>query len=502
MLVMVLTLLSSCRSSSGDGGGYIFRANLAQNPQNLDPQLAEDASSKEIIMNTFAGLVRFSDNGNIEAYAAQSYSVSEDGLTYSFKLRENIFWMGIGEYTARLTAHDFVFAFERILKEGTFSPHAERYSSIKNVYAEDDFTLIFELNDPYYKFIEELTHTSASPCNKEFFEMTRGRYGLAADAVLSCGAFFLKDWNFDPFWHENFIILQRNSLNNEQERIYPAGVSYTITGDETIDAQSFKDNSIDCFVFDGYDKRLISSNSHTAHQSKAYGLLFNLESDYWSDYDLRYSLALMINREEFTALPENLSAAYGLIPGAVTVLGRRYRELVSDASLSLYDPSKSNIWSESLRKRNIASVENIRITVPDGFNGDLSIITQQWQKAYGFFCGIEPLPQREYDLRIKDGSFEIALVELKGAYNAPVAFFNGVTNENNRVKSIVNSLNTADKLSEAVSLYKEAESLIISDCVYIPLFYGNEYFIYKDGISSLVYYPFTRQVYFGDGRKY
>jgi oligopeptide transport system substrate-binding protein len=523
--------LSSCRGGESDGGGYVFRANLLSNPQNLDPQLAADASSKAIIVNTFTGLVRFSNSGAIELHAAEDYSISDDGLIYTFKLRENIFWMGSGDYTAPLTAYDFVFAFERVLDENTYSPHASVFSSVKNVYALDDFTLVFELRFPYFKFIENLTHTAAMPCNREFFNMTKGRYGLSADAVLSCGAFYIKEWNFDPYWFDNYILLQKNTLNNEWERIYPSGVRYFITGANT-DIEDFSDKNIDCFILTGYDKKIVSGNEYTAYQSKSYGLLFNLESELWSDFDMRYALAAAVDRGEFGGLPENLSPAYGIVPGAVTVLGRSYREMFPDNSLLAFDARKAaSLWVRALGTRNIVSLDNIRITVPDGFNGDLSVVTQQWQKAYGFFCGIETVSQSEYLLKLGEGRYDIALVELGGDFNDPVSFFkasglqggsgdarvfdalpradsDGEQNDEVRsqgeaetVLAFLEKIESAERLSDAVQLYRAAETLILSDCAYIPLFYGDEYFIYGAEVRDLIYYPFTEQIYFGYGKR-
>lgn len=75
-----------------DGSGYLFTASLAANPKSLDPQSATDAASKTIIENLYEGLVELDENGSPQLAAAENYTVSPDGLTYTFTLKSDRFW--------------------------------------------------------------------------------------------------------------------------------------------------------------------------------------------------------------------------------------------------------------------------------------------------------------------------------------------------------------------------------------------------------------------------
>ena len=97
-------------------------------PINLDPQSASDYSSQLIINSLFEGLLRSGENGEVEPAAAESYTVSGDGLTYRFVLREDGRWSdGTG-----VTADDFVFAFQRLFDPDTNSKNAGDFFCIKN----------------------------------------------------------------------------------------------------------------------------------------------------------------------------------------------------------------------------------------------------------------------------------------------------------------------------------------------------------------------------------
>ncbi|MDE6596244.1 MAG: peptide ABC transporter substrate-binding protein, partial [Oscillospiraceae bacterium] len=84
--------------------------NIENNPRNLDPQLAEDKESLIIIENMLEGLVRVMPEGGIVPAAAESFDMSEDGLTYTFYLKQGQEWESLAEYSEPVTAADFVYA--------------------------------------------------------------------------------------------------------------------------------------------------------------------------------------------------------------------------------------------------------------------------------------------------------------------------------------------------------------------------------------------------------
>ena len=513
-------MFSGCEED--DGSGHTFKMNLASNPENLDPQMATDLYSRIVISNMMDGLVKINESGAIEADAAESYSISSDGLVYTFNLKKNIMWEAMNGYKAVMTADDFVFAFQRIFdSEALHSPYVERFSCIKNsssvatgklppeklgVKAEDNYTLVIELEYPYYNFLEMLTTTAAMPCNRAFFESTKGKYGLDDEATVSNGAFYLKEWNYDPYWDNNYIIMRRNKSNSENDYVYPYSLNFFIKDQEN-DLEDFDTGSVDCVVSDKYDAKLLSKNGYSSYSTKSYGLVFNVSSPYFKNNNLRYALAASFNREMYAnILEENFSAAYGIIPESVTVLGKNYRSLSADTGFSLYDKYKaSRAWNNELAALNLASLDNIKITVPERLENAnyLEYVTEQWQQNLGFYCGIEVVSQNEYDLKLSENSFDIALVELTADGSAE-EYFDLFINGKNELEGYVDyaakgslyGVQRAESLSKAVELYTSAETIIINSAVYIPLFYGKEYFVYNSNVQDLSYRPFTQEIDF------
>lgn len=149
----VLFLCTGCNipmlEKDGDGSGYLFTTSLIGNPKSLDPQSATDASSKTIIRNLYEGLLEMDDTGTPQLAAASSYTVSPDGLIYTFLLRKDRYWfydkngndtVDDGE-TWLVTASDYAYAFQRIFDPQTQSPYAETFSCLHNAEAVRNGTL-------------------------------------------------------------------------------------------------------------------------------------------------------------------------------------------------------------------------------------------------------------------------------------------------------------------------------------------------------------------------
>ncbi len=250
--------LSSCeKKDKGSGANHLYDVPLSGNPKSLDPQFANDPSSNTVIKNLYSGLVSSDINGNIVCCNAESYTVSSDQLTYTFTLRQDNYWfydqndndeIDENEYFP-VTAHDYVFALQRVLDPRMQSPYASNFSCIKNgssvingktapetaaIFAPDDFTLEITLEYPSAEFLGMLSTAAAYPCNREFFDSTKGRYGLDDNSVMSNGPFYVRQWFFDPYGKHNILYMRRNEINvNEKFQVLPSYVSFTIQNSDS-----------------------------------------------------------------------------------------------------------------------------------------------------------------------------------------------------------------------------------------------------------------------------
>ena len=127
------------------------------------------------------------------------------------------------------------------------------YNSI-GVTAASDTELVFELDYPSAGFLSSLASSAAMPCNKEFFYNTKGRYGLDDKSIISNGAFFIRQWFYDPYGHDNFVYMQRNLANNKYDKIYPTSLNFYIKDTYEESENSFADNESDVLLSFMYNK--------------------------------------------------------------------------------------------------------------------------------------------------------------------------------------------------------------------------------------------------------
>lgn len=523
MIFNVLAFFTGCEED--DGSGHTFKYNLSGNPQNLDPQLANDESSIIVIENIMSGLVKKGSDGSIQPDAAKSYTISDDGLIYTFELKDDIYWESVAEYEEKLTADDFVFAFQRIYdSDALFSPYIDDFICIKNaesvsngslskeklgVTATSDNTLQIELEYPCFDFMEKLTLTGAKPCNKAFFEYTKGRYGLSAETTASNGAFYLKEWNYDPYWDNNYMILRRNKSNSENNFTYPYSLNFFIKNGTDANMSDFTAGDIDCTVISSYDNKIFAKNQYKSYATKTYGLIFNTNSKYLASKSIREALSSSFVRVE-SQNPDYISGS-GIIPSGISIAGRKYRELVSDESFNLYDKETAlTLWNNELKANNYVSIDGLKITVPESFGGTelISSITEQWQQNLEFYCGVEVVSENEYQLKLSDGTYDIALVEIRSENGTASGFFDYFTSDNGfitkntgyAVAGAFSQISKAENLGKATELYTNTERLVINSYEFVPVCYGNEYFIFPDNVTDLNYDPITHSIDFSEAK--
>jgi oligopeptide transport system substrate-binding protein len=529
----IIAALPACRDS-GNGRNYEFSLNLASNPGNLDPQLATDSASIEIIKNTFRGLMKRNGDGSVTPDLAESFVMSEDGKKFTFNLRDDVFWLSQNEFSAPVLAEDFVFAFERIFNPASISPYPEDFLCIKNaekiingeqdftkigVTAVDEMTVVIELEYPYAGFLELMTHTAAIPCNEEFFVSTKGRYGLDPGTSISNGAFFVDDWNYDPYWHENFIHLSRNKLNYQPAfltekdieipavyDISPSGIHYVIksASEANNDSTDFAEGDIEAYKLFDYDKEELLGKTFIAEQTKTYALIANPESEI-SDPRLMQALGIFTKNFEFESElidGKTLERATALIPKAVMVSGKSYRNIVSDASVLSDDNNPQTMWHTAIGNYP-DGLGDVKITISENFP-DSSLIyslTDSWRDTFGTNFLVEIVSAEEYKIKKESQSYDMILTEITSKKNDAKSFFDIFATgniygleEDYSIAANLAQAETAGSLNEMVTNIKNAETIAVSSGKIIPLFYGYEYCIINEKANGIEYIPFSKEL--------
>ena len=406
----VLLLPCGCSRGEDTGAGYLFTVMLPDNPDCLDPQFTDHPQALAVLPNMTEGLLRLDADGEPVCGEAESYNISEDGLTYTFTLRDDCYWYGKNtdpDRPERVTARDYVFAFRRLLDPATRSPYAQEYLSIRNaqavlregadtqtlgVTAPDATTVIFELEYPDPEFLPLLAQSCAVPCNEEFFLSTNGRYGLDEDTVLCNGAFCLQKWNYDKYGSGNFLTMRKSRLYHDAENVYPSSLQFNIEHGRTDAEAVYAEGGADIMATGHYPKTYLQSRSYEVQAVRAVtlGLIFNPDNENLKNDELRQALACGIDRSRLAPLlSEDLETASGCIPPGITLLGRSYREMLADEPLSpAYDPVQAaQLFDKAAALLNLNTMNTMQIMVPSSIQDTeaLLAVCQEWQNIFGYY---------------------------------------------------------------------------------------------------------------------
>lgn len=509
-----------------DGTGHIFKIAIENNPQNLDPQLAYDAESVAISKNLFAGLMDYDENGQLTCRLAKDYVISDDGLSYTFHLKEGYGWYASGEFKEPVTAGDFVFGFRRLMDPKTASPHSEKYFCISGaksarngeippseigVNAVDDYTVEFTLEYPNAEFLYLLAELPSMPCCEKFFnEKAGGKYGLEAEATCSNGPFYVRFWQHDPYGSDNYVRLRRNPEYSAQSYVSPSGVNYLVNPDYSDRKADFSEGTTEVILFTPPQNPASEDNAVLGYADTA-GIVFNENISAFSDPDIRQIFSWAADRDAIKRVSsENLLIAESLIPKNPRISSRGYDYKSSEDVCSTNSAMAEYKWSFVLNERQKSELIGMTVLVPEDFEyaSALSELTNSWYQILGIHFSMEYVNSVDYEKRIKSGEYDMALVTVSSDTACPadyIAPFGTAAKYGIRLDSAENvesMRGRCETLQSLNSMCAEAEDEILSEYHFLPLFYVPTACVFDDDAQDLDLDPFSKTVYFENAKMF
>jgi oligopeptide transport system substrate-binding protein len=321
-------------------------------PDTLDPQKARTDGAFNILRDTFEGLTAVGPDGGAAPAAADSWTVSSDGLEYRFHLRDGLRWSN-GD---ALVAGDYVAGMRRLVDPATASPYAQILESVVNaaaitrgerpaadlgVSAPDDRTITIRLQNPTPYLLGLLAQPGTFPVHGPSLAKHGGAYAKPGNLV-SNGAFILSDWVIGShvelarnrhYWNDATTHIERVRFVHQADpstefRLYRAGqldVTYVVP------QQQFE-----------WIRKNLPGELRISPQLSVYYYGFNLARPPFKDQPgLRRALSLVIDRDRLTTAVTGLgeAPAWGWVPRGVAdyspqqfdYASRPYAERVAEA---------------------------------------------------------------------------------------------------------------------------------------------------------------------------
>ena len=520
-LALVATIsLCACGGSSED----ILILPIESDPICLDPQVADSKEAKLMIANCFEGLVRLDKDYKIIPGVAESWEISKDGLTYTFKLRKDTHWKLLNSfedvlpegykdtYRTQVIADDFVYGISRALDPATQAGDAEKLFSIKNasavnsgkqptsalgISAQDDSTLVITLEREDPDFLRILTLPVAMPCHEEFFKATHAKYCLDLKYTFCNGPFYLSRWAED-----NTLSMYKNDEYKGNVKVNPDELYFYVNTEEASVVKKIRQRTYDCAFLSEAAKNELSDNdklSNYSTENMIYGLCFNCSDSVLSDEDMRRALAMVTKTSELTANSDN-AFTKGIVPDCVRYGENSYREAAGNVSGIAYNEQQAlTLWKKGLKKLDITTAEVV-ITCAEENAPLMQQTIQNWQRVFStsILAKVEVKTAEQISTMIYNTSYQVLYHKITTDSSTVTDTLKKFTSDSSSnifgfadknydktVNSIISTYSGAAKLNGCVN----AEKYILDKAVFLPMLGGSSYAVVNKGVDGLYFAP-------------
>ncbi len=512
--------LCACGGSSED----ILILPIESDPICLDPQVADSKEAKLMIANCFEGLVRLDKDYKIIPGVAESWEISKDGLTYTFKLRKDTHWKLLNSfedvlpegykdtYRTQVIAADFVYGISRALDPATQAGDAEKLFSIKNasavnsgkqptsalgISAQDDSTLVITLERADPDFLRILTLPVAMPCHEEFFKATHAKYCLDLKYTFCNGPFYLSRWAED-----NTLSMYKNDEYKGNVKVNPDELYFYVNTEEASVVKKIRQRTYDCAFLSEAAKNELSDNdklSNYSTENMIYGLCFNCSDSVLSDEDMRRALAMVTKTSELTANSDN-AFTKGIVPDCVRYGENSYREAAGNVSGIAYNEQQAlTLWKKGLKKLDITTAEVV-ITCAEENAPLMQQTIQNWQRVFStsILAKVEVKTAEQISTMIYNTSYQVLYHKITTDSSTVTDTLKKFTSDSSSnifgfadknydktVNSIISTYSGAAKLNGCVN----AEKYILDKAVFLPMLGGSSYAVVNKGVDGLYFAP-------------
>jgi oligopeptide transport system substrate-binding protein len=307
----------------------ILQRGSAADPESLDPHKTSTTYEADLLRDLFTGLMAQDVDANVIPGAAESYTMSADGKTYTFKLRANGKWSD----GSPVTAQDFVFSWQRVVNADTASEYAYMLAPVVNaeditakkmkpeelgVKAIDNLTFEVKLRAPTPYFLEMLTHQATYAVSKANVEANPKDF-TKPGKMVSNGAYILAE--FVPNDH---IKLVKNAQFFDAANVKIDAVNYIPNEDRGAAMKRFEAGELDMYG-DLPTEQLADLRTKFGDQIKigpylgTYYYAFKTTKKPWDDVKLRHAISMAIDRDYLAekVWGNSMIPAYSFVPPGV-----------------------------------------------------------------------------------------------------------------------------------------------------------------------------------------
>jgi len=494
-------------------GEKILRTNNASEPGTLDPALAKGTHESWVLNHTFEGLMKLDEDGMVVPGMAEDYELSDDDLTYTFTLRDDIKWSNGDD----VTAHDFEFAWKRALDPDVAADYAFQIFYVKGgeayntgegslddvmVTAVDDKTLEVVLESPTGYFLELTAFYTYFPVNKAVVEADED-WANNADTHVSNGPFDLTEWV-----HDASIKVRKNENYYDNENIKLDGIDFTIIEEASTTWQGYEGGEYDLLVDipQAVTAEMVEEDNAELQIGKMVGTYYynlNPEVKPLNNVKVRKALSMTIDRETIT---EKITQggqipAEGVVPlGIMDEDGTEYRDKVDNAIEYNVEEGKK-LLEEGLKEEGMTADDMKEIVLlyntDEGHAKIAQAVQDMWRQNLGIEIQLENVDFNVKLDREQKGDYAISRAGWVGDYVDPMTFidlwwsessFNDVNYNNPEYDALVAKTKSTADQNVRFEAMREAENMFMADMPVLPVYFYTQPYAQKSYVTG-VYKP-------------
>ena len=512
----------STGSDTAAAGSSDMNVMLETPVESLDPQQATDGTSFEVIADYTDGLMQMDADGQAVPAIAESYDLSDDGLTYTFHLRSDAKWSN----GTPVTAADFVFAWQRAVDPAVASEYAYMLSDIgqiKNaaeiiagdmdkselgVTAVDDTTLQVELNVPVSYFLSLMYFPTFYPVNEEFFNSCGDTFATSPETTLSNGAFILD--SYEPA--ATAFHLTKNADYYDAGRIQLSGLSYQVIQDSQQALMSYQTGALDATLVNGEQVDQVKDDPEFKTVGAGYLWYVSPNMDAvpeLANLNVRLALTMAIDRDAITGdvLKDGSAPTYTAVPPEFAA-GPDGSDFSADqekfADVCTCDAtSAADYWTKGLEELGITELSlDMVVDADDAPQKVAQVLKEQWETTLpGITVNlvVEPKKQRVQDMQ--DGNYQLGLTRWGPDYADPMTYLgmwvSGNSNNyglwsNADYDAIIDECTTGDLCTDAEGRWErlyDAEQIVMDEAVIFPLYTQCNAEMLSSKVTGVEYHP-------------
>ena len=489
-------------ASAGAGGSELRL--IGSDPTDLDPAQVRDAASAEYVVEIFGGLLTLDQDLELVGDIAESWEVSDDGLVYTFTLRDDV----VFHFGRRVTAEDFKYSWERAADPETLSPTVLDYmgeivgleekvrgeaEEIEGVQVIDEQTLQVTIKQPIPFFLYAMTYPVSFVVDQEQIEDNPRNWTRLPNGT---GPYRLIEFEL-----AQRIVLEANDryhlgAPSVQTVVFELAGGSQLTRYENGELDIAGANLFDLEALRDPSNPLNAELQEATEYSTSY-IGFNIDKEPFDDPLVRQAFAMAIDRQRIVEVV--LLDAYEVADGFMPPGMPGYDEAIEALP---FDPEGAQQLLEESSYGGADGLPDLTLTIV-GQGGEpadtIAAIVGQWEENLGVSVELQQVEYATYLRELRNDTFQFFSAGWIADYPDPENFLdklfhsesqqNELGYHNEEVDELLNQARTEQDQELRFSLYQEVERQIIDEAVVIPLWWPKSIILVKPYVQNYLQTP-------------